>query len=409
MKKRIARAFQNRDRLLFVAICVSVSVGAFAVQALGSFGKPRGFAVGSYPDAIAIGRFNGDGKRDIAVANLTSRNVSILLGRGDGTFGKAKSFAVDSGPNSIAIGRFNSDGKRDIAVAGGAGVSILLGRGDGTFGKAKSFAAGSAPNSIAVGDFNRDGKRDIAVAGGASVSILLGHGDGSFGPARSYPGGVDPQSVVVGKFNADTNLDIAVANVGPIDCEGRIGRAQASSCVGGFGNVSILLGHGDGSFGPPAVFPVGDATQPVAMVVGNFNADTKPDLALVDYFQYANCVSVLLGRGDGTFGKAKNFAAGSSPNSIAIGDINQDSHDDLAVTSSDYPKSVSVLLGRGNGTFGAATDFPTGASGFGSPAAVAVGNLNAGSSPDLAVAIRSSGSGARNRVAVLLNSRASRR
>lgn len=139
------------------------------------------------------------------------------------------------------------------------------------------------------------------------------------------------------------------------------------------------------------------------MVVGNFNADARPDLALVDYFQYANSVSILLGKGDGSFGPAKQFSVGSSPNSIAVGDINHDSRDDLAVTSSDHPKSVSVLLGKGNGSFGAATDFPTGAGGFGSPTAVAIGNLNAGSNPDLAVAIRSSGGG--NRVAVLLNSR----
>ncbi len=73
------------------------------------------------------------------------------------------------------------------------------------------------------------------------------------------------------------------------------------------------------------------------------------------------------------------------------------------MTSGDTPKSVSVLLGRGDGTVGAATDLATGAGTFGVPVAVAIGNLNAGLNPDLVVAIRSSGAGARNRVAVLLN------
>jgi hypothetical protein len=79
------------------------------------------------------------------------------------------------------------------------------------------------------------------------------------------------------------------------------------------------------------------------------------------------------------------------------------------VTGSDFPKTVSVLLGRGRGTFGAATALSTGAGNFGSPTAVAIGNLNAGLDPDLAVTISSSGSGARNRVAVLLNPGPSRR
>ncbi len=408
MKKRIASSTHGQCKLLFVAICVSACVGAFAVQALGSFGKARGFAVGKSPSAVAIGKFNGDAKRDIAVANSGSDNVSVLLGKGAGAFGKAKNFAVGDKPNSIAIGNFNGDAKRDIAVAnsGSNNVSVLLGHGDGTFGAATSFPVGSDERSIAVGDFNNDTSRDLAVANTTGVSVLLGNGHGTFGAATSFPAGINPRSVVVGNFNGDANLDLAVANGGAIDCGSRLGRdaqMRRRSCTGGFGTVSVLLGHGDGSFGATTNFPVGSMTYPVSMVLGNFNGDAKPDLALVDFFPNANGVSILLGKGAGAFGKAKGFPVGSNPNSIAVGDINQDSRDDLAVTSTDPPKSVSVMLGRGGGSFGAARNFSTGAGGFGVPTAVAIGNLNAGSNPDLAVAVSSSGAGARNRAAVLLN------
>ena len=412
MKKRIAGSIHSRGKLLLVAMCVSVGVGAFAVQALGSFGKARGFAVGKAPSSIAIGKFNGDGKRDLAVANSGSDNVSVLLGKGAGAFGKAKNFAVGKAPSSIAIGKFNGDAKPDIAVAdaGSDSVSILLGKGDGTFGPSMGFAAGgggvrSWNRSIAVGDFNNDTDRDLAVATTSGVSVLLGNGDGTFGPPTSFPAGINPASVVVGNFNADANLDLAVANSGAIDCDSRPARgAQASSCTGGFGTVSVLLGQGDGSFGTATDFPVGFMTSPVSMVLGNFNNDAKPDLALVDYFPNADGVSILLGKGAGAFGKAKGFPVGNAPSSLAVGDINQDSRDDLAVTSTDVSKSVSVVLGRGGGSFGAATNYSTGVGGFGVPTAVAIGNLNAGSNPDLAVAIRSSGGGgAYNRVAVLLN------
>ncbi len=353
-----------------------------------------------------IGKFNGDAKRDIAVANSLSGNVSMLLGKGAGAFGKKKNFAA--GADSIAIGNFNGDAKRDIAVSG----SILLGHGDGTFGAAKNFAAGDYPGSIAVGDFNNDTDRDLAVVTNSGVSVLLGNGDGTFGLPTSYPAGINPASVVVGKFNGGSNLDLAVANAGAIDCGSRLSRdaqLRRRSCIGGDGTVSVLLGHGDGSFGTATDFPVGAMTQPVAMVVGNFNNDTKPDLALADFMQYSNSVSILLGKGDGAFGKAKGFAVFpfEAPYAIAVGDINQDSRDDLATISLDS-KSVSVILGRGGGSFGAARSYPTGAGYRGKPTAVAIGNLNAGSRPDLAVTIDGGMMGP-NRVAVLLNSGPSRR
>ncbi len=422
MKKRIASSTHSRGKLLLVAICVSIGVGAFAVQALGSFGKPRGFAVGRGPSSIVIGKFNSDAKRDIAVANSRSDNVSVLLGNGAGAFGKKKNFAAGDYPRSIATGNFNGDAKRDLAVANSlsGNVSILLGHGDGTFGAAKNFAAGDYPGSIAVGDFNNDTSRDLAVVNAynnTGVSVLLGNGDGTFGPPTSFPAGISPASVVVGKFNADANLDLAVANAGYVDCEGRLGRdaqMRRRSCTGGFGTVSVLLGHGDGSFGAATDFPVGDRTAPVAIVVGNFNGDAKPDLALADSMQYSNSVSILLGKGAGAFGKAKGFSVFpfEAPDAIAVGDINQDSRDDLAVTSNDS-EGVSVILGRGGGSFGAARSYPTGAvlsgAGGAAPSAVAIGNLNAGSRPDLAVAISTEPVGGGNRVAVLLNSGPSRR
>ncbi len=166
----------------------------------------------------------------------------------------------------------------------------------------------------------------VAICFGIGLAAFAIQARGSFGKARYFAVGSDPDAIAIGKLNGDGKRDIAVANGGAIDCEGRLGpAAHASSCVGGFGTVSILLGHGDGSFGAATDFPVGGETQPVAMVVGNFNADAKSDLALVDHFQYADSVSILLGKGDGTFGRARSFPVGSSPNSIAVGDVNQDS------------------------------------------------------------------------------------
>jgi FG-GAP-like repeat len=128
VKRRITRAIHNQSKPLFIALCVSVALAAFAVQALGSFSKPRHFSVGTFPASVAISDLNGDGKRDLAVANTGSNNVSVLLGNGAGSFGRPKDFVVGAEPGPIAIADFNGDSRPDLVVANGAqrSVSVLL-------------------------------------------------------------------------------------------------------------------------------------------------------------------------------------------------------------------------------------------------------------------------------------------
>ena len=77
---------------------------------------------------MAVGDFNGDGMQDLAVGNLNSNNVSVLLGNGDGSFQAAQDFAAGIGPSSVAVGDFNSDLLRDLAPANrfSSVVAILI-------------------------------------------------------------------------------------------------------------------------------------------------------------------------------------------------------------------------------------------------------------------------------------------
>ena len=80
-----------------------------------------------------------------------------------------------------------------------------------------------------------------------------------------------------------------------------------------------------------------------------------------------------------SFEGARNFAAGSRPRSVAMGDFNGDGRADLAVANDDS-NNVSVLLGNGDGTFQAPRSFPAGSG----PFSVAVGDFNGDGLPDLA-------------------------
>ena len=135
-------------------------------------------------------------------------------------------------------------------------------------------------------------------------------------------------------------------------------------------------------------FAAGRSPQSVA--VGDFNGDGVEDLAVA--ILNPASVSVLLGNGDGTFQAAVNFGAGFAPQSVAVGDFNGDGVQDLAVANA-RSHNVSVLLGNGDGTFQAGGDFGAGLS----PASVAVGDFNSDARRDLAVANFSSD------VSVLIN------
>src|SRR5262245_56158648 len=71
------------------------------------------YAAGDGPLCVAVGDFNGDGKKDLATANERSGTVSVLLGQG-GTFQGAVHYGAGIQPYSVAVGDFNGDGKQDL-------------------------------------------------------------------------------------------------------------------------------------------------------------------------------------------------------------------------------------------------------------------------------------------------------
>src|SRR5205823_2909632 len=192
---------------------------------------------------------------------------------------------------------------------------------------------------MAVGDFNGDGRVDAAVVErrSASVSVLLGKGDATFQTAVNYSVSGSPISIAAADFDGDGKPDLAVAN-------------QNSTNSHGFGNVSVLLGRGDGTFRTAVNFRAGKF--PVSVAVGDFNRDGKLDLAVANngaQYNYSdNNVSVLFGRGDGTFPTLVNYGVGKYPVSVAVADFNGDGKADIAVAELNYG-SISVLTGNGDG------------------------------------------------------------
>ena len=311
---------------------VSVMLGNGSGGFTAATGSP--FATGKSPVGVVVGDFNDDGKLDLAVANSATNTVTVLLGNGSGGFtaDTGSPFAAGNSPRALVVGDFNGDGKADLAIAdfANASVTVLLGNGAGAFSAATGspFAVGNNPFSITISDFNNDGIADLAVANQSdnTVTVLLGSGTGTFSPAgNAITVGNHPNAVLAADFNGDGNADFAVANY------------QDNT-------VSIFLGAGNGTFTSASGSPFAVVTGPYSLAMGDFNGDGVIDIAVADGI--SGDLTVLLGSGNGNFTEETGspFNAGTSPLSIGVADFNGDGRADLAAANLGS-NNVTILLG----------------------------------------------------------------
>ena len=161
------------------------------VLSAASYGIAPGgeFSAGAYPDALAIGDFNGDGNADFVVANRDSNNVMFFVGNGDGTFKVPVVIASITSPTVMIATDLNGDGKQDVVVANTSPgqITILLGNGDGTFRSPILLSAANGLTSLLATDLNGFGVPSLVVTTGPGLLIFTGNGDGTFGAPVNYP------------------------------------------------------------------------------------------------------------------------------------------------------------------------------------------------------------------------------
>ena len=318
-----------------VCVLLNLGDGTFAIQTMYSTGY------GSSPQSVATADVDGDGKRDIIVANYDTNNIDVLVNLGYGMFASPIIYSTDgnSSPQSVETVDLNGDNKLDIVVAnyGASTVGVFLNLGNGTFTRGTNILIGPSYSQFSVKtiDVNNDNKCDIIVANANAnnVGVLLNTGNGIFSTQTTYATGPDsyPCSVISVDVNGDNKSDIIVAN--------KYG-----------GNVGVLLNIGSGTFSTQTTYTTGAGSYPCSLIAVDINGDNKPDIIVAN--AYANDIGVFLNLGQGTFSTQRTYSTGdvSRPVFLTTADVNGDNKPDIIVALK-IPGAVGVLLSAGNGTF----------------------------------------------------------
>jgi hypothetical protein len=268
---------------------------------------------GGEPRYMTSADFNGDGRPDIAVVDVGILDVTIMLGQAGGAFTQGASYAYSGGAAlAVTACDLNADNRVDLVVNRGNGITIWAGNGNGTFGIPYILEEGTnTGRSIACGDVDEDNDPDLVFT--TQGGLLLNQGGFAFTPAPLNAGGDIPSPALIRDVNGDGHVDILYSHSG---------------------NITVVLGAGNGTFSPPR-----DSPLPVYVGIGggdafalaDFDLDGIQDVVAAGSF---GSFGILFGDTTGSYIHALTFSAGTEVRNVAAADMNGDSRPDVvAITA----------------------------------------------------------------------------
>jgi tetratricopeptide (TPR) repeat protein len=259
---------------------------------------------------------------------------------------------------------------------GASTAATSVGGVSGSLLPSTSYNVGIGPVAITSGDFRNVGLQDLAVVNEIdnTLTILQNQGTGTFLQA----------GLPISLGTARTSVPLVAPSI-----------ASAVLTTSGFhdltvtdpvtNDVQVLLSNGDDTFKEATGSPIAVGKQPNSIVLGDFNNDGNQDFAVANFTD--STLSLFLGNGDGTFKQATGSpfplpATATGPIAMTSADFNSDGNLDLAMVNQ-TTNNVTVLLGTGNATFSLAPSSPFAVGKF--PIAIASGDLNSDGHPDLVI------------------------
>jgi hypothetical protein len=327
---------RRADLVLFDEAQVSVWLG----RDDGAFSEGRTTTTPSKLYYPQLADMNGDGVRDVVGVSSSPRDFHVLLGTGDGRLAPA---VVTESPEAmvapLAVVDTNGDGMPELVVGTEKGALLLQGTKDGRLTAAQTLIDDSHVYAATFFDVNQDGDLDfICTTESQDLRIAHGNGKGGFGPPQRY---ACPHSLIltIEDFDRDGRFDLALY--------ASVSRA-----------LQVFKGR-DGGFPGLRMVTEGEGAEAVAWSGKDaVNADLNQD-GVRDLIQLTTTKSLLevTLSGDADAGSPTVSYPAPSVTSLLVLDVDGDGHLDVVLPS---PNSgmLTILLGRGDGTFAQRLSFP---------------------------------------------------